>query len=109
MESVGFLSRIPDQTVIAGKPGAEVDHARATRGDKGRYALVYLPTGMAVSIRMQKIRGPSANILWFNPRDGSRQSVGTYDTRGTHQFEPPTRGRGQDWVLMILSESLDSI
>lgn len=104
MESLAFLSRIPDQTVIDGNPGRGVNHARATRDADGSYALVYLPSGQTITVNMHKVRGSQAKTLWFNPRDGSMDPIGTVDTRGTHRFDPPTSGEGQDWVLMILSE-----
>ena len=105
MTSVAFLSRIPDQTVIAGDPGNGVDHARATRDAGGRYILVYLPTGRPVGIHMESLNGPRAEFFWFNPRDGSRHPAGPVDTRKTRRFRPPTSGNGQDWVLMIVSNS----
>jgi hypothetical protein len=105
MESLAFLSRIPDQSIIDGDPGLGTDHARATRDAEGRYALVYLPTGGRIAIHMDKVRGSKANTWWFNPRDASRKPIGTFDTRGLRHFKPPTNGEGQDWVLMVVSEN----
>jgi hypothetical protein len=103
MTSVAFLSRIPDQDVIVGDPGRGGDHARATRDAGGRYIMVYLPTGLPVDISMKSLSRPRAAIEWFNPREGSRQPAGIVDTRETRRFRPPTSGKGQDWVLMILA------
>jgi hypothetical protein len=106
MESLAFLSRIPDQSIIDGDPGHGIDHAQATRDAEGRYVLVYLPTGRRVAIHMDKVRGSKANAWWFNPRDASRKPIGAFDTRGSRRFKPPTHGEGQDWVLMVVSENL---
>ena len=40
-----FLSRIPDQSLIASDPGAGTQHIRASRDSAGRYVLVYIPAG----------------------------------------------------------------
>lgn len=105
MESLPFLSRIPDQSLIDGDPGGGIDHARATRDAEGRYALVYLPTGRKIAIHMDKIGGSKANAWWFNPRDASRKPIGVFGTPGSRSFNPPTHGEGQDWVLMVVSEN----
>jgi hypothetical protein len=108
MTSLPFLSRIPDQSVIVGDPGNGVDHARATRDAGGRYILVYLPTGRLVDIHMGSLNGSRAATFWLNPRDGSRRPGGAVDTRKMRRFRPPTSGHGQDWVLMIVSNSANS-
>ena len=101
MESLPFLSRVPDQSVIAGDPGKGNDHAQATRDANGAYALIYLPTGKPVKIRLSKLRGEKLKAAWFDPRSGTRQRIGEFPARGTHEFAPPTSGRDNDWVLML--------
>jgi hypothetical protein len=102
MTSLPFLSRIPDQTVIVGDPGEGVEHIRATRGRNGSYMLVYLPTGRPVRIDLTSMKTPQARVVWFNPRDGSRQTVEPVATQKKQRFRPPTSGEGQDWVLMLM-------
>jgi hypothetical protein len=103
MTSLPFLSRIPDQTVIVGDPGEGVEHIRATRGRNGSYMLVYLPTGRPVRIDLTSMKTPQARVVWFNPRDGSRQTVEPVATQKKQRFRPPTSGEGQDWVLMLMA------
>ena len=99
LESRPFLERVPDQTLIAGNPGAGADHVRATRG--ARYAFVYVPTGRPVEIRMDRMGG-AVRAAWFDPRTGTSTGLGTFNAQDTRRFTPPgTPGRGNDWVLVL--------
>jgi len=97
LESRPFLSRVPDQSLIASDPGKGGDHVRATRGDG--YALIYLPSGKPVTIALGKIRGEKVEAAWFDPREGTRKEIGLFSNSGTREFSPPEGGL--DWVLVI--------
>lgn len=100
MESRPFLSRVPDQSLIASREGSGADHVRATRGDG--YLFIYLPTGKKVTVQMGKISGNELKGWWFDPRTGEATSVGNFPNRGTQEFDPPGEaGRGNDWVLVL--------
>ena len=61
MESRPFLTRIPDDSIIASNrvptsiPGAGRYRFVATRDEAGSYAMVYAPVGRKFSVRMDKI------------------------------------------------------
>jgi hypothetical protein len=38
---------------------------------------------------------------WFNPRTGKSIKIGKVTNRNSEEFIPTTRGRGNDWVLVI--------
>ncbi len=99
VESRPFLSRIPDQSVIAGDAGGGADHVRAARGDG--YVFVYIPTGGPVAVQAGKISGGRLKAWWYDPRRGVSFSAGEHPNEGTPTFTPPSRGRGNDWVLVI--------
>jgi hypothetical protein len=101
IESLSFLDRIPDQSVIASSPGSGKDHVCATRDSEGSYAMIYLPTGRTVTINMRKIPGPEAKALWFDPRSGHATVIGRFPCLGTREFKPPPKGAGNDWVLVL--------
>jgi hypothetical protein len=96
-----FLSRVPDQSIIAGDPGPHgPHHLRATRGDG--YAMVYNPSGRNFSVNLGKISGAQVRAWWFDPRTGDAVKIGTFANTGTRAFDPPgTEGRGNDWVLVL--------
>ncbi len=101
MESLPFLTRMPDQSVLNGESGKGIDHAQATRDTDGNYMLIYLPTGKPVSVHLDKLRGPEVKAFWFNPQDGTARRIGEFLAQGTREFTPPTHGGGNDWVLVI--------
>jgi hypothetical protein len=96
-----FLTRIPDQELLAMDAGAGADHVRATRDSAGAGALVYTPSGKPVSVRLDRIGAARVRVSWFDPRTGKSSAAGTRVSTGVGDFEPPTSGIGQDWVLAL--------
>jgi len=107
LESRPFLTRIPDQDILASNsipaaiPGAGRYHFAATRDAAGSFAMVYAPAGRAFSVRMEKITGKTVKAWWFNPRTGQAQAIGMYENKGEHSFAPPDPGEMLDWVLVL--------
>jgi hypothetical protein len=107
MESRPFLTRVPDQDVLVtgrvptSMPGAGRYQFVATRDLDGSYAMVYAPVSRPFTVRMSKISGSKVRAWWFNPRDGSSTSIGTFDNTGERTFTPPTPGEMIDWVLVL--------
>lgn len=98
IESRPFLSRVPDQSIVANAlEGA--DHVAATRGDG--YLFVYSAQGRPFTVNMGKISGDRVKGWWYNPRTGTSMEIGPWDNRGSHDFEPPSQGFGSDWVLVL--------
>lgn len=107
IESRPFLTRVPDDSVIVDAevktsvPGAGTRRFVATRESEGSFAMVYLPVGRAVKVRMDKIGGARVKAWWFNPRDGIAQAIGEFVNRGEREFTPPNPGESLDWVLVL--------
>jgi hypothetical protein len=107
MESRPFLTRVPDDSIIASNrvpssiPGAGRYRFVATRDEGGSYAMVYAPVGRKFGVNMNKIAGARVKAWWFNPRDGSAREIGTYDNKGVREFTPPDHGEMIDWVLVL--------
>ncbi|MFH0759200.1 MAG: glycoside hydrolase family 140 protein [Bacteroidota bacterium] len=112
MESRPFLTRIPDQDLIAGEnPSHATDHVQATRdGTPGNndatYIMVYLPCLRSVTIHTGVIKGDQLKIWWFDPRTGNAFQQGTMDNTGEVHFsnwESVIREEqgGPDWVVVI--------
>jgi hypothetical protein len=107
IESRPFLTRVPDNSIIVtdkvptSVPGAGTRKYVATRDSEGTYALVYAPIGRPFEVKLNVIRGPKVKAWWFNPRDGSSKSIGTYENVGTRTFDPPQNGELLDWVLVL--------
>jgi hypothetical protein len=98
VESRPYLSRVPDQSIVANAlEGA--DHIGATRGDG--YLFVYSAQGRPFTVNMGKISGERVKAWWYNPRTGTSAEAGEFDNQGTHEFQPPSQGFGSDWVLVL--------
>lgn len=101
MESRPFLTRVPDQSLIAGDPLTGADHLQATRDAAGTYAFIYSPSGKTFSVNLTKLSGPKLRATWFDPRTGQTSPAGEFSNSGTKEFTPPSHGDGSDWVLVI--------
>ena len=87
--------------MLAQDPEAGADHVRAARAEDGSFAFVYTPTGRNVAVLMDRINGRSVKAHWYNPRDGLSTEIGTFSGSAVEVFSPPTRGRGNDWILVL--------
>jgi hypothetical protein len=98
-----FLTRIPDQGVITEGENKGMERAVATRDREGAFAMVYLPTGNPVTVRMDTVRSRFVKAAWFDPREGTFDIIDQYRANGTRRFTPPTQGKDHDWVLILES------
>jgi hypothetical protein len=107
LESRPFLTRIPDNEVLAAHPiptampGTGRYHFVATRDANGSYAMVYAPVGRSFKVRLNKITGAQVKAWWFNPRDGTATAIDTFANTGEREFTPPDAGEMLDWVLVL--------
>jgi hypothetical protein len=107
IESRPFLSRVPDDTLVAtdrvptSVPGAGRYRFAGTRDRDGSYAMVYAPVGRAFSVHLDRVAGERVTAWWFNPRDGKAARIGEFPGGGTREFVPPDRGELLDWVLVL--------
>jgi hypothetical protein len=96
-----FFSRIPDQSIITATQEDNADYVIATRDTEGTYAMVYFPTGKAITLDLSMMEAKDLNIYWFDPRTGNAYSGGQLKRSKMVQVNPPTSGKGHDWVLVI--------
>jgi hypothetical protein len=107
MESRPFLTRIPDDSVLVPTefptlvPGAGTRRFVATRDAEGTYAMVYVPVGRPVTVRLEALHAGKIQAWWFDPRTGKAISIGRFKGTGTRTFLCPTPGELLDWVLVL--------
>jgi hypothetical protein len=99
MESRPYFTRIPDQDLLASDAGEGGEHVQATRDSNGAYAMIYLPVASAVSVKIDRLKGPRVHAQWYDPRSGAWSEIGLFDAAGTRTFTPPKHGL--DWVLVF--------
>jgi hypothetical protein len=113
MESRPFLTRLPDDSIVAAHsvptavPGRGRHRFVATRDAERTYAMVYAPVGRAFTVRMDAVRGPFVRAWWFDPRTGRAEQIGEFPASGTREFMPPAPGELLDWVLVLDDASRD--
>lgn len=101
IESRPFLSRVPDQSLLASDPGAGAGHVQATRDADGAYAFVYSPIGSLFTLDLSALSGEMLTAWWFDPRTGRAQAAGRFPRAASRAFTPPASGAEQDWVLVL--------
>ncbi len=99
MESRPFTDRIPFQQIVLNNNQSDTEFIAATRGKD--YVMVYIPTGLGASLDLNLCRWPKAKAWWYNCQTGESKDFGEIDTNQTKSFSPETRGKGNDWVLVL--------
>lgn len=107
MLSRPVLNRIPDQSMVVNSQPEDNNYVIATRDSEGTYAMIYFPTGKTTFLDFTKLKGTRFNCWWFDPRTGNAFAGPSLDKSKTPKIEPPTFGKGQDWVLVV-DNSLES-
>jgi hypothetical protein len=100
-EARPFWRLRPEQAMVIGENPAGPDHVRVARAVDGAFAVLYLPTGNPVAVRLNDISGDRIKAWWFNPRQNASQLIGRCRKRDRMSFVPPSSGRSNDWVLVI--------
>ncbi len=101
IESRPFFTRIPAQDMIAAGQGEGLERISASRDAKGSYAMIYSEHGNPFAVDLTVLSGKKIDAWWFDVRNGKSHRIGTFDKTAGQWFHPPTKGRGNDWVLVL--------
>ena len=101
MLSRPYVTRIPDQTLIASDNEEGDGRVSATRDQSGCYAMIYTPLGQPVTVDLEKLSGAKIRAWWYDPRHGTAAEIGAFPREGNRTFKPPIHGKGNDWVLVL--------
>lgn len=106
MLSRPFLTRIPDQHVIASENPEGLGRIQATRDGTAHakdatYLMAYFPTKAQVLIDSTVIAAESLNSWWFDPRTGESSAIAENAKNSVAPFTSPSDATGEDWVLII--------
>ncbi len=100
MLSRPYFSRIPDQSLIAGDPGAGGFHLQATRDREGSFVFVYFPLNdLTAALNLTALKPKRWIAWWFDPRSGIATRIGEIEGGKTVSFRSPSYG--PDWVLVL--------
>lgn len=96
------LKRLPDQSIIVeGQQGNDGEYITAFRDEDGSYMMIYLPVGKQILVDVSVIKSKNITGWWFNPRTGKSQKINRLEKKDQIQFQPPTTGVRNDWVLIL--------
>jgi hypothetical protein len=104
-ESRSFSKLVPDQTLLLNAPQTGGAKVRAARASDGSFVIVYSPFGEPFTMEKSRLPAKRLKEIWYDPRYGVAHLVHRTDNQGFQTYTPPTRGRGQDWVLILEDES----
>lgn len=107
MEEHEFHTLEPRQDLILDGPAHGAAKVRAARASDGARIIVYSPRGEPFTLDLSELEGGMHTQTWFDPRYGSTYLFRTEQSQGIQSFVPPSSGEGEDWVLLIDSESDD--
>ena len=107
MLSRPVLSRIPDQSIINGVQEENKNYKIATRDADGSYAMVYFPLGGSASLNLQELSAEQLITWWYDPRTGNSFHGETLKKSKDAKVTAPTTGKGNDWVLVLDSPSME--
>lgn len=100
-ESRPFHKLRPNQKLILDGPKTGGSKIRAAFAEDASFLFIYSPYGESFTVDKRVFKGKRNKEIWFDPRYGVSTLVHTPDTRGIQTYTPPTKGRGQDWILII--------
>ncbi|MBV9272810.1 MAG: glycoside hydrolase family 140 protein [Verrucomicrobia bacterium] len=106
LESRPFLTRIPDNSLIAvttvrnSVPGSGTKYLNATRAADGSYGMVYLAASRTFVLDPAELSGETLHFWWFDPRTGTNVDLGTFPRAWRFEITPPLVGENVDWILV---------
>jgi len=100
MESFDISKRIPDQSLIPFNSEKNDEHCRAMRDEDGRWAMIYLPLPLPVTVDLSKLNSNKIKVSWFNPVTGKKTEEGIIKNE-IKTFTPS--GEVPDRVLILES------
>jgi hypothetical protein len=101
IESLPFSKLLPDNRLILNGTTTGLARIRAARSSDGSFAIVYTPRGESFTLDKSVVKGNRQREFWYDPRYGVSYVFKEQDSAGIQTFNPPTSGRGSDWVLVL--------
>ena len=101
MLSRPFFTRMPAPMFLKSPALLESEHIQATISEDGSYAFIYSAAGKPFTVDLSELSGDMVNGFWYDPRNGEASFIGQFPANGLHEFDPPTEGNNQDWVLVL--------
>ncbi len=96
-----FHRLVPNQEMIVSGPSHGGAKIRASVSEDGAYAIIYSPRGEAFTLDQSAIKARGIRSIWYDPRYGISHVVHSGNTFAIQTYQPPTQGKGHDWILIL--------
>ncbi len=107
-ERFPWYKLVPNQSVLASEAGAGPFRLVAACAEDGSFAICYSPRGQSFRVRMDKLARARVTARWYDPRDASWREIGEFANSGDHEFNSPSKGESDDWVLVLDASGQDT-
>lgn len=107
MEANKFQTLVPRQDLILDGATNGAGKIRAAFASDGSRAIVYSPRGEPFTLDLGELSGNTHSQTWFDPRYGTSYQFRVEQSQGIQSFVPPSNGKGEDWVLVLVAEAAD--
>lgn len=101
-DSLPFTKLVPDQSIILNGSTSGGAKMRAARASDGSFAIFYAPRGESFTLDKSVIKAEQQRQYWYDTRYGTSYVIKDQDSFGIQTFTPPTNGRGNDWILVLM-------
>jgi len=81
--------------------GEKTTYISATRDRSGSYAMIYSEQGNPFTVNLQLLSGKKITAWWFDVKSGKSFKIDEFEKTERRRFHPPTKGKGNDWVLVL--------
>lgn len=100
ISSLEWQKSVPAPELILGSNPEDKGHIVASRAPG--FGLFYTPEGRSIQVNLQQLDFQKFNAYWFDPRNGTVQEISEKESLKNGIFKPPTSGRSNDWLLLLL-------
>lgn len=100
MEGLSWEERRPAYDIVI-SPNEDLNNKVVALRGKG-YVLIYIPNNQEIICDLSHMGyGKELSVKWMNPRNGIFFNEGSCKSSSSVNFKTPTKGRGNDWILLI--------
>ncbi len=91
-----------DQGLILNDNPEDQKHIVAAIGKEKDFLIAYTPQGRPIQLDLSRMSSKQVASYWYNPRSGESILIDKYSSSDAPTFTPWARGRGSDFVLILL-------
>lgn len=104
-ELIDWQKMMYKPTLIINSNPEDEAHIVCAMGENQDIVVAYTPVGNSVKIDLPKMLSDKIKAYWYNPRSGKVSHIRNIETNNPYEFIPWSRGRGSDFLLILVTEA----